>query len=450
MRHRLHRLDPGCNWTITILEHQQLTFIGGMTEPQRDALLAWANGGSSAIVENTVLAVNLLYDQRWYSGIQISNTDLVDNHVNAILAALRISASDLTAIRQDVGSTSLDQLSIVNLSAFHRYAVLARSLALSVPDLITLKNLTGLQPFLLLSGATGPKTDPMLKFVTAARQVTGSQFTVQQLAYLYGPIQGQVGNLAPLQATQDGIMAAILTGLQNIAAANAPVPDPTGAVLRKRLAVLLPSAQQVDAVMGLVGGTAVYWSALAALPSGLMLPTTMTTISFVLTATIVGRITDQDVVSITVTPPGAGASPVALSYTVQATDTLENIADELTAQINAAAGASAAQISASLSGAVISLTAPTGTTWSPSTSPNTATEFGDIRREPHLQWSSQHCERTDSHVSARRERRLHRRGAGPAESGASGDSPESGLSRRPPVCDQQSDRRHGFNAGRTL
>jgi hypothetical protein len=358
---------------------KQMTFTGSMTDSQRDFLLStWAQTDQAA-----VLAVNLLYSQRWYEGIEIAptvvggisgsfepghpvsinwTTEPVDNHISVILAALRIRASDLAAIRQDLGSNSGDRLSISNLSAFHRYAILAKALGLSIPDLITLKNLTGLQPFVLASGTAGPKTDPMVKFVAAAQQVAASQFSVPQLAFLYGAISGQPSSLAPLQATQDAVMATILIGLQNIAAANAFVSDPSGTALRKKLAVLLASTPlQLDPTMALIGGSAVYASvlptpypplipALPAPPAG--------QVSFVTTATIAGSITTGDSLTLQMTSSAVSGSPVSVIYQVQSADTFNAIASELAAQVNRNPLLIAGGISATVSGAVISLAAP--------------------------------------------------------------------------------------------
>jgi hypothetical protein len=380
--------------TYKLIPPQQLQFVGRMTDDQRDDLLLnWADKDDAAI-----LAVQLLYSQRWYDGIDVAPTavmqipgrtelvpDWIGNHVNAILAALRISASDLMAIGQDAGlydptstvtgSGWVQSLSVSNLSALYRYAILARSLGLSVPDLIALKNLTGLQPFALSSGAAGPQTDPMVKFVAAAQQVTASSFSVAQLAYLYGPIAGQTGSLAPLLSAQDALMATILSGLQNIAAANVFAPDPTGAALRKKLAVLIPSSQQLDATMGLIAGSAIYTTPLSALPAGLNLPANLP-VSFVQTATIGtiagATITAGDSVSLIITTGVAGAAPVPISYVVLATDTPETIANFFAAQINANPAVAGASVT--VSGAVISLSAPPGVTWTRLVAPGSATE----------------------------------------------------------------------------
>jgi Tc toxin complex TcA C-terminal TcB-binding domain/Neuraminidase-like domain/Salmonella virulence plasmid 28.1kDa A protein len=370
-------------------ETRTLQFVGSMTDRQRDDLLKWA-----ADDEDAVVAVQALYGQRWYDGIGIVATgesakasasessekdsmsrastasrtaDSIGNHVHAILAALQISSSDLTAIGQDAGYYdpksgvwATASLTLSNLSMVHRYAILARSLHLAIADLITLKNLTGLRPFNTSSAGSGPATEAMVQFVAAAKQVIASPFTVSQLAYLYGYDATSANRLAPLQTTLDSIAAAILGGLQNIASANAFSPDPAGAALRKKLAVLLPSPSQVDAAMALINGSAVYTSALASLPTGIALPAGQ--VSYATTLTVGGTITAQDVLSLTMNSSAVAGSPVTLTYAVQTSDTLSTVAAALAAQINGNPTLAAAGISATASGTVVSLSVPPGST----------------------------------------------------------------------------------------
>ena len=369
-----------------VYKSSHLQFIGSMTDRQRDQLLQWAGTD-----EDAVLAVQSLYSQKWYEGIELAGTpgqptiDFISNHINTILSALRINASDLLAIAEDAGysptsSGNWGELTISNLSTCYRYALLAQALGLSIPDLITLKNLSGLQPFETHSGKESPATDAMVQFVTAAQQVTSSQFSVAQLAYLYLGNTDTASGLAPLQATQDAIISTILAGLQNIAAANAVTPDPTGAVLRKKLAVLLPSAVQLDATMGLIGGSAVYTSALAGLPSGVTLPSSQ--VSYVTTLTIGGTITAQDSLSLIMNSSAVAGSPVTVNYSVQTSDTLSTIAAGLADQIKGNSALAAAGISATASGPVISLSIPTtvspASAWTASATPASASETATL------------------------------------------------------------------------
>ena len=433
------------------LFRRELQFIGSMTDVQRDYLLGvdWAGQDDAAI-----LAVQLLYSQRWYEGIDVaptavmrvpgsnpgkpgvsgSHTELVansiGNHINAILAALRISASDLLAIGQDAGLyeptpivagfLGWAQLSVSNLSALYRYAILARSVGLSVSDLITLKNLTGLNPFGLASGAAGPQTDRMVKFVEASQQVAASPFSVSQLAYLYGLNTASANSLAPLQATQDALMATILTGLQNIAAANAFAPDPAGVALRKKLAVLIPSSQQLDAAMTLIAGTAVYSYTIpsaTAIPANLALPPNLNpTVSFALIATVGGTITAGDTVSLTI---ASGATSVPISWTVLAADTPESIAAALASQINANPSLATAGAAATVVGATISLSAPPAATWSTPQPPNSQTETVTLGVTLNVKGPLSSVNLTSSqHRAAGRWDGIHGRGRSPLRSGA--------------------------------
>ena len=395
-------------------ENGHLQFVGAMTDSQRDDLLSWAGTQQ----DDAILAVQLLYQQRWYAGIKIAGkppfvpippgltpqittpgggvggppaqpdpfgppplpstytVETINAHLNAIIAALRIGAADVLAITLDLGyyksAGNWGDLTLGNLAALNRHATLARALGLSVADLIALKKLTGIKPANFASGKDGPVTAPMRQFVTAAQQVTASSFSVAQLAYLYGVATPSAKGLTPLQAIQDAVMAQILVGLQNIAAANAAAPDPTGAALGKKLAVLLPSAGQSTAAMGLVAGTAVYTAPLAALPAGVTL--TSDQAALVPTATIAATVPVGASVSLAITPAGSSPAAVDLSYTVVTTDTPESIAAALTSAINtnaalaaAASATSMASPSATASGPTISLSAPSGWTWGPAT-----------------------------------------------------------------------------------
>jgi hypothetical protein len=157
-------------------------------------------------------------------------------------------------------------------------------------------------------------------------------------------------------------MATILVGLQNIAAANAFTPDPQGTSLRKKLAVLLASTPlQLDPTMALIAGTAVYTSQLQqAYPPALpTLPTTPgAQVTYVTTATVGGSITEGDSLTFQVTSSAIPGSPISVSYQVQANDSFESIAASLTAQVNLNAALIAVNISASATGAVITLAAP--------------------------------------------------------------------------------------------
>jgi hypothetical protein len=247
---------------------QQLVFAGTMTDEQRDDLLAWTSGNPAAI-----LAVENLYEMRWFNGTDIAQTaGTITGETPAILAALRISANDLNAIRTATGltdSATQTPLTLNNLSQLYRYTVLAQAIGLSITDLIALISLTGINPFQLAT--TDPVTTPTVQFVRAARTVLASPFAVSDLNYIYRAVADPAMGEGPLDSTVDLLAITLQTGLVKIATANSYTADPTGKVLRQKLGTII-AGTALDAAMGLISGTAVYKTTLTALPAGLIFP----------------------------------------------------------------------------------------------------------------------------------------------------------------------------------
>ena len=74
----------------------------------------------------------------------------ISGNVLPLTAALRVSAADLALIRTNAGLAAANApLTLANVSALYRYAILARALKLSIKDLIDLRTLAGadLDPF---------------------------------------------------------------------------------------------------------------------------------------------------------------------------------------------------------------------------------------------------------------------------------------------------------------
>lgn len=271
-------------------------------------------------------------------------------------------------------------LNIANLSKLYRYALLAQALNLSVSDLISLKTLTGINPF--VAATADPVTDNTFQFVQAAQTVASSKFSIAQLNYLYRAIADTADSLPPLQATQDQLAMSLSAGLQKIATANAYTPDPSGAVLRKKLAVLLP-ADQVAATMNLINGSAVYTSntstnPLTTLPAALTRQANQPCLTTLVT--IGGTATQGDKVTLNLTLPGVAGSPFPISYPVESNnDTPTKIALALCLAFPnlVAANPALAGISASSSGPVVNISTPLALgpigAWAATTTPTVAT-----------------------------------------------------------------------------
>jgi hypothetical protein len=194
------------------------------------------------------------------SVLTTSGLNIMD-HIPAFLAALRVSAADLAAIRADAGLDADDApLNLHTVSMLYRYAALAKALKLRISDLIALKTLSGSNPF------TGP--DQTLQFTSLASTVQSSGFMVAQLNYLYRDVSLPPANLAPQSTTILLLAKTLRDGLTKIAQDNLQVADESGDVTRGKLAMLFEQAT-VDQTIALINGTAIYTASLAKLPDEL-------------------------------------------------------------------------------------------------------------------------------------------------------------------------------------
>ena len=193
----------------------------------------------------------------------VGTSKSLDEKVPALLAALRLPAADVAAIRTDADLASSDaKLSLANLSTLHRYALISRALDLSVQDMLSLKRLSGLDPF-----ASPADTR---RFIETVRKVRQSGFSVALLDYLLRDVATPTADLAPTAASIDELVRTLREGFARIAEDNAPQPDPMGERLRRLLSTVM-DADALERAMQLVENKAVYAAPLSSLP-GLRFP----------------------------------------------------------------------------------------------------------------------------------------------------------------------------------
>jgi hypothetical protein len=182
----------------------------------------------------------------------------IKDYIPPLLAALRVSAVDLDAIRADAHLDADDApLNLANVSMLYRYVALAKNLKLRINDFIALKTLSGCNPF------AGP--GETLRFLSIVGSVRASGFVIPELNYLFRHLTSPPANLAP-QATTILLLAKTLRdGLTQIGRDNIVVPDPSGDVTRAKLALLFEQAT-VNQTIAMINGSAVYTAPLANLP----------------------------------------------------------------------------------------------------------------------------------------------------------------------------------------
>jgi hypothetical protein len=189
----------------------------------------------------------------------------IAKHPAAILAALRISAADLVVL-QAKGFAADGKLTLANLSALYSRALLAQCLELTVPDLLSLCSMAGIDPF-----ATAATSDT-LRFVNLVEKVRQSGLDVGDLGYLLFHLTPETAAIAPPLGAPAELIADVRRQLAVIHEATTLRPDPAGDVLRREIAALRWPARMIDDAVAALGGTARYTVTLDPPPAAFGIP----------------------------------------------------------------------------------------------------------------------------------------------------------------------------------
>ncbi|HKV08115.1 MAG TPA: neuraminidase-like domain-containing protein, partial [Thermoanaerobaculia bacterium] len=186
-------------------------------------------------------------------------------HLLALQGALGLTADEIGRILEDAGTpVETAGLSLANVSRLYRYGLLARSLKLSVRELLALKELSGLDPFeplLLDAPETIEEDHPFsrtLRFVAIAGEVKESGLKMEDLDYLLRHrIEDPAGKYRPDREGTLALLKTLAEGVRAIRAQHAVPADP-GTIdeetLRQKLGLALPP-DVVARFLALMNGT---------------------------------------------------------------------------------------------------------------------------------------------------------------------------------------------------
>lgn len=187
-------------------------------------------------------------------------------HADTVQGALGLAATDVSAILADTGG-SLDSaaLNLATVSLLHRYAVLARRLGLSVTDLITLRQLAGIDPFAPpppgpVAALADDHAAVTVTFAGTVAAVRSAGLTAPALDYLLRHRFDPAGVYAPADAAPLDLIRDLDAEITRINTEQADPPDPTALSdeeLRQKMALVLPS-EAVDTFSGMWTGTISY------------------------------------------------------------------------------------------------------------------------------------------------------------------------------------------------
>ena len=179
------------------------------------------------------------------SDLENAGTATMGDHTAAILAALAITEAELSLVLDDEGMSEADGLTLELLSKLFRNVSLARALGLAVEEFLSVRILTGSDPFANPQAA--------LDLAARAEAIGESDFSVAELDYLLRHVYDETVGIAPVESSIILLLDGIGTALQSVAAENAFVPDPTGSFTANRLSLLL-AAEDLQTAMVLLAG----------------------------------------------------------------------------------------------------------------------------------------------------------------------------------------------------
>jgi hypothetical protein len=215
-------------------------------------------------LNRSVLKISPVFDHPLGHYLTDATIKLKD-HLLALRGALVLTADEIGRILSDAGEP-LDtaKLSLANVSTLYRYGLLAKALKLPVRDLITLKQLSGLDPFKPLLPdplVTLDQDHPFvqtLEFVKVAGEVKDSGLKIEDLDYLLRHRFDETGKYRPNREATVSLLKPLSDGVRAIRVEHA-VPDEQNSlsdeVLRQKLDLAL-SPEVVERFLGMVNTTA--------------------------------------------------------------------------------------------------------------------------------------------------------------------------------------------------
>ncbi len=272
------KLDAGFQTLILRLAHLQTVMEQLKLTPKRDltALLAcWspidAHGHRSLyrqmFLNPTILALDPVFNEDGYGGYLAEKKEFqapgaeppkLFAHAEALRAAFNLTQEEFDLILQELGFNNDKVLDLANVSAIFRHGYLARKLRLSVRELLALKSLSGLDPFLPLDLAQPPDpAQPLgsvrpaaIRFIELAQQIKASALKVSQLGYFLRH-KDWSGKASPFQESVLALARTLRNDLSRIDREHVVPEDPTGEIARAKMA-LVYGAEATDIFFGLL------------------------------------------------------------------------------------------------------------------------------------------------------------------------------------------------------
>lgn len=217
-------------------------FIGNIPTAGKDSLY------SRIFLNNAILQIDDKFALNVNQNELANSSEFLKDHIPAILAAFQISEEHFNQLATYVNlDTTVDTLTLKNLSAIYRYVLLAKGLRLKISDLLTWLELIKQPPWTSIIELTNTK-EQLEKFKSYGIKAT-------DFAYIFNDVTVAGSMLPPKDEIITQSTKTLREGLQKVSQEN----NPQGGIvtvdfLKNRLGVLF-DAEEVSRIVGILDGT---------------------------------------------------------------------------------------------------------------------------------------------------------------------------------------------------
>jgi len=202
-------------------------------------------------LHSSILKIDTIFDDNGY-GEYLTNREMIKGHLLALQAAFNVTAEELSLILNDADFDDNSPLSMGNISKIYRYSFLAKALKISIQEFITLKTMSGIDPFHELEDVH-PST---LKFIELVQLVKQSDFKINTLNYFLHH-EDVTGTASPSRDSILSLAKTLKDGMVGIEQEYKVEDDPTGEIAKSKMALVYENTV-VDNFFGLLKGTTSY------------------------------------------------------------------------------------------------------------------------------------------------------------------------------------------------
>jgi peptidoglycan hydrolase-like protein with peptidoglycan-binding domain len=239
-----------------------LSLLGVTTDALPSLLACWApidTTGAASLYASMFLTPTLLRQDPAF-GLDSSGNVLQDHsqtvsgHEAALCAAFNLTGAEFARIVAGLGFDATSVLSLDNISAVYRMAWLARTLELSVVELLALRTYSGLDPFAPLDPSNvAPAEPPAIRFIRLVQSMSAAGLEPVQALYLMWN-QDINGKATPPDAMTTGLAQALRADFAAVESQFTLRDDPGGSIA-KGLMALVYGSPSTDFFFGLLNNT---------------------------------------------------------------------------------------------------------------------------------------------------------------------------------------------------